>query len=91
MDAFQSALVRAAALPAPPAPVSPSLPLSRRVPGASLAPGLRDTAAPPPSRPAAMPRDPEAERAAFDGYAAGVAQAGHQTQSPPTRTKESSP
>jgi hypothetical protein len=53
--------------------------LVRRVPGAQLAPGLRpQTAA---GRPAARAvvnrprRDPAAERAAFDSFAAGLAKA----------------
>jgi signal transduction histidine kinase len=92
MDAFQNALVRAAAMAPPPDPVASSLPLSRRVPGASLAPGLREAGPTPPVRPPTVARrDPEAERAAFDGYAAGLAQASQQNQPPPPRTKESSP
>jgi len=96
MDAFQNALARAAAVPAPPPPTAPAMPLSRRVPGANLAPGLREPAGPA-VRPAPVvpQRDPEADRAAFDGYAAGLAQASRHDaagptpdQSPP-RTKES--
>ncbi|MFE0024821.1 nitrate- and nitrite sensing domain-containing protein [Amycolatopsis sp. NPDC059021] len=82
---------------APPAPAAPSPPtmtaqpaqplerggLIRRVPGAQLAPGLRQQAAPrrhakPVTSPsgAAWPRrDPDAERAAFDSFTAGLAKA----------------
>ena len=73
MDAFQSAVARAGT-PAP-STVDTQPALARRTPGASLASGLRDTSAtagrwsPPP------PRDPEAQRSAFDGYQAGLAQA----------------
>ncbi|MFD9888287.1 nitrate- and nitrite sensing domain-containing protein [Amycolatopsis sp. NPDC059027] len=84
--------------PVAPAPVAPSPPtmtaqpaqplerggLIRRVPGAQLAPGLRQQAAPrrhakpvtSPSAGAAWPRrDPDAERAAFDSFTAGLAKA----------------
>jgi signal transduction histidine kinase len=76
MDALQTALARAAGTtPAGPAP------LTRRTPGANLAPGLRDT-----SPGAAVrrhtppPRNPEAERAAFDGFVAGLAEADRQVE-----------
>ncbi|GAA4539415.1 nitrate- and nitrite sensing domain-containing protein [Amycolatopsis samaneae] len=83
------------AAPAPPKPVVPAAPptlaqplerggLIRRVPGAQLAPGLRQQAARPrhakavatASPAAAWPRrDPDAERAAFDSFTAGLAKA----------------
>ena len=55
--------------------------LSRRTPGASLAPGLREA---PPKTPirqgrAAPTRDPEAERSNFDGYADALAEADKRT------------
>jgi len=98
MDGFQNALTRAGAPPVPVPPPRPA-PLSRRTPGANLAPGLREaamsSAAPRRVTPAPQ-RDPDAERAAFDGYAASLAQAARHTGSGPTgrdplpsRTKES--
>jgi signal transduction histidine kinase len=79
MDALQTALARAASTTAPP-PAGPA-PLTRRTPGANLAPGLRDTA---PGaavrRHTRPPRDPEAERAAFDGFVAGLAEADRQVE-----------
>jgi hypothetical protein len=62
-------------------PAGPALSgLARRTPGASLADGLRETSTAATTRwtgPAA-PRDPEAQRAAFDGYQAGLAEADRQ-------------
>ena len=94
-----------AAAPAPaPAPVAAPAPdgrpfaLSRRVPGAHLAAGLREAPSGSPARRTPEPnrRDPEAERAAFDGFAAGLARAGQQTgpdrqHQHPSPTKESTP
>jgi hypothetical protein len=63
--------------------------LVRRVPGAQLAPGLRQQAAA--GRPIARPgvdrgkRDPAAERAAFDSFAAGLAKADEMTTDSPPR------
>ena len=63
--------------------------LVRRVPGAQLAPGLRQQAAA--GRPIARPgvdrgkRDPAAERAAFDSFAAGLAKADEMTADSPPR------
>ncbi|GLY35925.1 histidine kinase [Amycolatopsis sp. NBRC 101858] len=63
--------------------------LVRRVPGAQLAPGLRQQAAA--GRPAARAavdrgkRDPAAERAAFDSFAAGLAKADEMTADSPPR------
>jgi signal transduction histidine kinase len=121
MDGFQSAVARAAGMPAPtPAPAPRAAPapltaprtapapaaaptdggfaLTRRTPGAHLAPGLREA---PPGTPVRRPpapamRDPEAERAAFDGFAAGLAQALQAAPGPdhdeqPRTTKESTP
>jgi len=79
MDALQTALARAESSTAPP-PAGP-VSLTRRTPGANLAPGLRDTtpgAAVRRHTPA--PRDPEAERAAFDGFVAGLAEADRQVE-----------
>jgi len=79
MDALQTALARAESTTAPP-PGGPA-PLTRRTPGANLAPGLRDTT---PGaavrRHTPSPRDPEAERAAFDGFVAGLAEADRQVE-----------
>ncbi len=88
MDGFQSAFARAAAASGTslsresdvsgPAAASRDG-LVRRVPGAQLAPGLRPRTAA--GRPAARAvvnrprRDPAAERAAFDSFAAGLAKA----------------
>jgi signal transduction histidine kinase len=78
MDVFQGAFARAAATPVPgvTTPAGPP-PLSRRTPGASLATELRETmpAAKPRPATAAPQRDPDAERAAFDGFVAGWAEA----------------
>jgi signal transduction histidine kinase len=75
MDALQTALTRAENTTA--APVS----LTRRTPGANLAPGLRTTT---PGaavrRHTPSPRNPEAERAAFDGFVAGLAEADRQVE-----------
>jgi len=63
--------------------------LVRRVPGAQLAPGLRQQVAA--GRPAARAavdrgkRDPAAERAAFDSFAAGLAKADEITADSPPR------
>jgi signal transduction histidine kinase len=86
MDAFQTAVARAgnstSASPAPTGNGGPAS-LSRRTPGASLAPGLREAPPGTPSRRtrAAPARDPEAARAAFDAYAAGLAEADKQAGS----------
>jgi len=89
----------AAPPPTPPGSTAGPAPLSRRTPGANLAPRLREAPAGDPTRPVttAPQRDPEAERTVFDGYAASLAQASRlaglgptdEDQSPP-RTKESS-
>jgi signal transduction histidine kinase len=81
MDAFQTAVARAGWTSAPPSPESGTGPglLSRRTPGASLAPGLREGPTAAKRRgTAATHRDPEAERAAFDGFASGLAEAQRQ-------------
>ncbi|CAM4168904.1 nitrate- and nitrite sensing domain-containing protein [Kibdelosporangium persicum] len=70
--------------------------LTRRVPGASLAPGLRTmktTSAPPlPAQPKYKARDPEAEKASLDAFASGLARAGaRRTGVDPDPTKESTP
>jgi signal transduction histidine kinase len=59
--------------------------LARRVPGAQLAPSLRDQPAGiPPLRETPRPtRDPEAERAAFDAYTSGLARAIARTDTAP--------
>ncbi len=51
--------------------------LSRRVPGSHLAAGIRerDAVPPPPRRVSRPARDPDAERAAFDGFTSGLARA----------------
>jgi hypothetical protein len=60
--------------------------LSRRVPGANMAPSLRSTpatahevSAPTPT---ARVRDPDAEMAALDGFAAGLVRAGSASRQP---------
>lgn len=72
------ALSAAVAPPPVTAPISRDG-LTRRVPGAQLAPGLRPSTAagPPIARPVVnrAKRDPAAERAAFDSFAAGLAKA----------------
>jgi hypothetical protein len=77
MDALQTALARADSTTAPPfASADGPASLARRTPGANLAPGLRDVPARAPARGRTAPaRDPEAERAAFDGFVAGLAEA----------------
>jgi signal transduction histidine kinase len=91
MEAFQTAVARAGWTSSPPTPASTTGPgsLSRRTPGASLAPGLREG---PPSASrritAATQRDPEAERAAFDGFASGLAEAERQAGLGPNRHDE---
>ncbi|WP_313888234.1 sensor histidine kinase [Lentzea alba] len=96
-----TAIARVAVLPQP-FPVPAATPegdgragLTRRVPGASLSPGLRTDITPVPAHPAAehvaawQQRDPAAERAALDAFANGLAlgaAAGAGTQ----QTKESS-
>jgi hypothetical protein len=95
MDGFQTAFAKGASAPItrepPPAPPVPAAPagarggLSRRVPGESLAPGLRRQASalrkkPPGSLPPRAARgwnarDPEAERSAFDAFSSGLARA----------------
>lgn len=104
MDAFQSAVARAAAAaPLPstesapvamtPTPAWPPMPapapaqtagrngLARRVPGASLAPGLLDQPTKDDGQRTWQSRDPDAARAAFDGYSSGLAQAADQMDS----------
>jgi hypothetical protein len=88
MDGFQTAFARGATAPLTQEP--PPVPggragLSRRVPGESLAPGLRRQASalrkkPPGSLPPRAARgwnarDPEAERSAFDAFSSGLARA----------------
>jgi signal transduction histidine kinase len=95
MDGFQTAFAKGASAPItqepPPAPPVPAAAagghggLSRRVPGESLAPGLRRQAQalrkkPPGSLPPRAARgwnarDPEAERSAFDAFSSGLARA----------------
>ncbi len=94
MDAFQTAVARADSGPQMPTGDG-SASLSRRTPGASLAPGLRDVAPDSPARRVitAPMRDPEAERATFDGFAAGLAKADRPTgptthDQPPGTPKE---
>jgi hypothetical protein len=91
MEAFQTAVARAGWASTPPPPASSTGPasLSRRTPGASLAPGLRE-GPPAASRriTAAAQRDPEAERAAFDGFASGLAEAERQAGLGPNRHDE---
>src|SRR5439155_10596851 len=93
LDAFQTAIARAGGkpVPTPPGSAAEQPSLSRRTPGANLAPGLR---AGPPGIPASRipappPRDPEAERAAFDAYAAALAEAAGrwETDRPTTTTR----
>jgi signal transduction histidine kinase len=102
MDGFQAAVARAsdvtaaAALPPPllPQPAIAAHPsLTRRVPGASLAPGLREAPTGAPTRRvnATGPRDPEAERAAFDGFAAGFAAADRQAPHQFSRSTQEGP
>ncbi|WP_326945053.1 nitrate- and nitrite sensing domain-containing protein [Amycolatopsis sp. NBC_01307] len=80
------ALSAAVAPPPVTAPISRDG-LTRRVPGAQLAPGLRKQEAA--GRPIARPvvnrakRDPAAERAAFDSFAAGLAKADELTADTP--------
>jgi hypothetical protein len=78
-DGYQSAVANAAAPAIPPAPaVAARAGLTRRIPGAQLAPGLlqqragRQSARVAADRPR---RDPNAERAAFDGFTTGLAKA----------------
>jgi hypothetical protein len=101
MDDFQSGVERAGSTPPPtdppgpagfPAPVTAPTDgrggLSRRVPGANLAPGLRNQRIPRANRAPELPsptaaqaalarraRDPEAERAALDAFTTGLARA----------------
>jgi signal transduction histidine kinase len=83
LDGYQSAIAHATGgSPPPPAVVGSATTdragFSRRVPGASLAPGLRTTAAPTRERPRggdASLRDPHAELATFDAFSAGFARA----------------
>jgi hypothetical protein len=89
MDGFQSAVARAATVPAAPAPApapaaAPTAPrsendaqlaLTRRTPGANLAPGLRAPGVPARRAPEPAVRDPEAARAALDAFTAGFARA----------------
>src|SRR6266536_201273 len=86
LDGYQSAIARAASPPPPePAPSVGRSGLARRVAGAHLAPGLRDGPPRPLRRPDApsRTRDPESERAAFDGYSAALARAVGQTRPEP--------
>ncbi len=81
MEAFQTAVARAGWTSTPPPPASSTGPgsLSRRTPGANLAPGLREGPSSASQRiTAATQRDPEADRAAFDGFASGLAEAERQ-------------
>jgi signal transduction histidine kinase len=85
MDGFQNAVARAG--------TAPASPLTRRTPGANLAPGLRDAPPGTPTRrsPVAQRRDPEVDRAAFDGFAAGLAAAADRQRTLITdRSKEGS-
>jgi hypothetical protein len=91
LDGYQSAIAQAtgAGRTAPPVSVPPSREdtgLSRRVPGANLAPDLRTASrstTPAGSRAASGPiRDPDAELAAFDAFSAGVARAELAADSP---------
>jgi signal transduction histidine kinase len=91
MDEFQNAVARAGWTSTPPPPASSTGPasLSRRTPGASLSPGLREGPSAASRRTtAAMQRDPEAERAAFDGFASGLAEAERQAGLGPNRHDE---
>ena len=65
-------------------------PLTRRTPGANLAPGLRDAPSGAPTRrPAvAQQRDPEADRAAFDGFATGLAAAADRQRTTTTESTQ---
>jgi hypothetical protein len=80
LDGFQNAIARASEPAPPPPPTNPpgTGSLSRRTPGASLAPGLRDKSTVR-STVQAPRRDPDAERATFDAFAAGFARAAAQT------------
>ncbi|MDQ3579164.1 MAG: hypothetical protein M3443_16540, partial [Actinomycetota bacterium] len=86
-DEFDTAFASASAPPAAPSPARPvdgsRGGLSRRVPGARLAPGLKPQShgvpVPPPS--AGRVRDPEMERAAFDGFSTGLERASRGTDS----------
>jgi hypothetical protein len=84
MDAFQSAVTRAGNTTQSAPPVNPTGPgsLSRRTPGASLAPSLREGQSAGGLRrvPTVSSRDPESARAAFDAYAAGLAEAARQAE-----------
>src|SRR5439155_1715940 len=73
----------------PARPVEPP-PLTRRTPGANLAPGLRDAPSGAPTRrPAvAQQRDPEADRAAFDGFATGLAAAADRQRTTTTESTQ---
>jgi hypothetical protein len=91
LDGYQSAIADATAVdPTRPPAAGPTAPpvvgppthrgagLSRRVPGANLAPSLRTEVGPtgPGSVAAGVPiRDPEAELATFDAFSAGLARA----------------
>ena len=90
MDAFQTAVAEADhGFTGPAADNGGGASLTRRTPGASLAPGLRQpSAVRAPRRAAAVPvpRDPDAVRAAFDGYADALAQAARHDHTPgPTK------
>jgi signal transduction histidine kinase len=91
LDGYQSAIAQASEVDptAPPVvgpPSSDATVLSRRVPGANLAPDLRTaprSTTPAGSRVASGPiRDPDAELAAFDAFSAGVARAELAADSP---------
>ncbi|MET0236899.1 MAG: nitrate- and nitrite sensing domain-containing protein [Kibdelosporangium sp.] len=76
LDSFQDGFAKAAAAPVPITRDG----LSRRVPGANLAPGLRHARASSPPLAGSAPRqykarDPEAERASLDSFATGLARA----------------
>ena len=81
LDGFQAAFAKAAKEP-PPAAAPPTEGrrggLTRRVPGTNMAPGLRKpVAGQVPARVASQwrPRDPNADRARFDSFSAGLAHA----------------
>src|SRR5207247_1021705 len=84
LDGFQNAVARAGTVS--------TAPLTRRTPGANLAPGLRDAPSGTPLRRPAGPqrRDPEADRAAFDGFVAGLAAADRQRTLTTDKSKEGS-
>jgi hypothetical protein len=92
MAEFQTAIVRAGSTSTglPPGGTASSGALSRRTPGARLAPDLRESPTGAPTRrfTNASQRDPEAERATYDGFASGVADANRNAGFGPTHTEE---